>query len=175
MLNSFQLRSARSVTGIGVREVASYLGVSRGSISNWENQSAFKILTNKAITPDGLEFFFAQYHITFPDQYSIKLNIEDTIPSGQTEGITRFQLRAARAALNLTQEQLANYLQLQRPEISYLEEHRNAFFLEHNKRSMDCKRIKLFFEQKGINFINNFSVTLNPTSFQDVEILQKSI
>ena len=51
MLKSFQLRVARSVTGIEVREVALYLGISRTIISRWENKPVLEKVKRKSIIP----------------------------------------------------------------------------------------------------------------------------
>ena len=74
MLKTFQLRVARSVTGIEVREVALYLGISRTIISRWEKQPLLDFIKTKKVSPESLLFFFKQHGVLFPDEYSVKFN-----------------------------------------------------------------------------------------------------
>lgn len=57
MLKTFQLRAARSVTGIEVREVALYLGISRTIISRWEKSPPLDYIKTKKVSPESLLFF----------------------------------------------------------------------------------------------------------------------
>ena len=63
MLKSFQLRVARSVTGIEVREVALYLGISRTIISRWENKPILDYIKTKKVSLESLFFFFKHIFI----------------------------------------------------------------------------------------------------------------
>ena len=48
MLKAFQIRAARSVTGIGVRDIGLYLKVSRTIISRWEQQMPLSEIKSNA-------------------------------------------------------------------------------------------------------------------------------
>ena len=66
MLRSFQLKAARSVTGIEVREIALYLGVSRTIISRWEKQPALNFIKTKKASPQSLFSFLNNIKLVFP-------------------------------------------------------------------------------------------------------------
>ena len=57
MLRTFQLKAARSVTGIEVREITLYLGISRTMISKWEKQTILSLIKTKKASPESLVFF----------------------------------------------------------------------------------------------------------------------
>lgn len=158
MITTFQLRSARSVTGVRLDELTTYLGVSKAAISRWENQDTFKTISTKNAKLGSIIFFFEQYNIFFPDENSIQLGKNLTI--ADNFHLTRFQLRAARSALGLTQEHLANELKVQKSVVNYLEIQRNDCLLNTTKKEINDLMFKDFFEQKGIVFSNNFKVFL---------------
>jgi transcriptional regulator with XRE-family HTH domain len=168
MLYSFQLRSARSVIGIGVRDLGAYLGISRTTISKWENQDAFHLIRSKNANLETLNFFFGQYNIIFPDSNSVAFKKHDKIDTASLETLTRFQFRASRAALNLTQEQLGEYTNIQYSDISYLERLPNEYDLSQNKKGINYSPIKKFFKERGIIFKDFFSITLDQNNFQDI-------
>jgi transcriptional regulator with XRE-family HTH domain len=159
MIKPFQLRAARSVTGITVREVGLYLGVSRTTVSNWEQQNAFSDMYSKTANLKSLFFFFKQHNIIFPSFSSIELNTKSEYKN--TPHLTRFQLRASRAALNLTQHNLADLSGVPREIINYLEKHKNEMFLNETNKNFNDIEIRKFFETNNIEFIKNYSISLN--------------
>jgi DNA-binding XRE family transcriptional regulator len=158
MLKSFQLRVARSVTGIEVREVALYLGISRTIISRWEKQNPLDNIKTKKVSPQALVFFFKQHHVLFPDEYTVQFNPQ--LELEKSTHLSRFQLRASRAALGLTQEELAKLTDIPKSVINYLETQSNETLLNSTKKEIDDFIFKNFFQTKGLLFPDNFTICL---------------
>ena len=72
--------------------------------------------------------------------------------------MTRFQLKAARIAINLTQESLSSYLKISSSTLSLLESLKNDEYIEISK--IDTYALKRFFKHIGIIFPNDLSVAL---------------
>lgn len=161
MLKTFQLRVARSVTGLEVREVALYLGISRTIISRWEKQPFLDNIRTKKASPESLLFFFKQHGIVFPDEYSVKFN--SLLNSFNSIHLTRFQLRASRAALGLTQEELAKLTNIPKSVINYLEIQNNETLLNTTKKDIDDLIFKKFFQTKGLLFPDSFTISFTKT------------
>lgn len=162
-MKAFQLRAARSVTGIGVREIALYLGVSGTIVSRWDNMFAFKVIKSKITNPNALIFFFKQHNISFPSDYSISYtpnNIEiEEIKNASY--LTRFQLRASRSILKLSQRELAELTNTNSNIINYLETLDNKEFINNTAKDIDTTIYKSYFEEKGFLFPDHFTVVLN--------------
>jgi transcriptional regulator with XRE-family HTH domain len=158
MLKTFQLRVARSVTGIEVREVALYLGISRTIISRWEQGSPFNDIKTKKISLQSLAFFFKQHHVLFPDEYTVRLN--SPLISLNSNHLTRFQLRASRAALKLTQEELAKLTNMPKSVINYLETQKNETLLHTTNKEVNDLILKQFFQDNGLLFPDNFTISM---------------
>lgn len=165
MLKIFQLRVARSVTGIEVRELALYLGVSRTIISRWEKGSPLECIKTNKVSPKSLAFFFKQHNILFPDEYTVKL--KSIINNLESNHLTRFQLRAARASLKLTQEELAKLTDIPKSIINYLETQSNETLLHTTNKEIDDLILKNFFQNKGLIFPDNYTISfVNTTETQ---------
>ena len=162
-MKAFQLRAARSVTGIGVKEIALYLGVSGTIVSRWDNMSPLKTIKSKVTNPKALIFFFKQHKILFLTENSISLDIDNL---NTTEYLSRFQLRASRAILGLSQRELAEATKTSQGIINYLESLDNTYFINNTSKDIDTTIYKLYFEENGIIFPDNYSVTLKPNFSQ---------
>lgn len=156
MLKTFQLKAARSVTGIEVREIGLYLGISRTIVSRWERQEPHEKIRSNKVQPERLIFFFQQHKISFPDERSLSLMLDKPV---KTKHMNRFQLRAARSCLGLTQDELAKEIGVSRSLINYLETQKNEVFLNQTKKAVSDLEIKGFFESKNILFPNSNIVT----------------
>jgi DNA-binding XRE family transcriptional regulator len=159
LISTLQLKAGRAVLGIGVREIGSYVGVSGAAISLWENNKGHN---NLKITPERnllLIHFFQNRGIFFPDKKSISL-ISDSnrYNSNSLIVLTRFQLKAARAMLNLTQLELANYIGVSRELITRAERLNNADFIRPKETEVVSK-IRKWFEEHKIHFIDNLSLS----------------
>jgi transcriptional regulator with XRE-family HTH domain len=156
-IKRFQLRAGRSVLGIGVREIGECLGLSGAAISLWEHKD---IEENLKTTDDNiilLRKFFEQREVFFSDERTISLN--PTLVNQSTgDVLTRFQLRAGRAILNLSQSELADYLGVSTQLITRAERLNNKDFIRPKEQGVVLK-IKSWFESNGIYFTNNLSLS----------------
>ena len=76
--------------------------------------------------------------------------------------LTRFHLRAARAALSLTQSKLAALTNIPRSSINYLETQDNFTFLNTTNKNIDDIALKEFFQKLGLSFPDNLSICIMP-------------
>ena len=83
-----------------------------------------------------------------------------------TEYLSRFQLRASRAILGLSQRELAEATKTSQGIINYLESLDNTYFINNTSKDIDTTIYKLYFEENGIIFPDNYSVTLKPNFSQ---------
>lgn len=156
MFKSFQLRVARSVTGVEVREIALYLGISHTIISRWEKQDSLSYIRTKKVSPEALVFFFKQHNILFPDENSVRFNSQSQFE--KSDHLSRFQLRASRAALKITQEELSRLLNIPKATINYLEIQSNEVLINSTKKEIEDLIFKDFFQNKGISFPDKFTI-----------------
>lgn len=163
MIKIFQLKSARSVIGVEVRELALYLGVSRTIVSRWENQKPLESIKTKKASPESLVFFFRQHNIVFPDDNTVCFDSKEDKECSTL--LTRFQFRAARSILNLTQEDLANATNSSRKIVNYLETFDNEALLLTKNKEIDISAFRKFFEHKGIKFPYSLSVCVDRSFF----------
>jgi len=157
-MKTFQLRVARYVTGVEMRELGLYLNISRTIISRWENQKPLDEIKSKKISASSLVFFFKQHGVLFPNDNTVTLDTKQA--SLQSEHLTRFQLRAARVALSLSQEELANLTNTPKTLINYLEIQKNEIFLNTTNKNVDDLIFKNFFSKNGILFPDSYSICL---------------
>ena len=157
MITSFQLRASRSVLGFGVREVGEVINVSRTTISTWERQSAFQIISAKKKDVAPLSLFFNKNGIIFPDKQTLSLVTD--LPK-HLNRLTRFQIRASRAVLGLTLNELASFINIPMQIIAYLESKKNDTYINSTPKEFDEAIIRDFFEQQSIRFLNDFSISL---------------
>jgi DNA-binding XRE family transcriptional regulator len=160
MITSFQLRASRSVLGLGVREVGKVIDVSRTTISTWERQPALHILSSKKKDISPLSLFFNKMGLTFPNKNT--LSLVTNLPKNFNH-LTRFQLRASRATLGLTLNELATLLNMQIQTIAYLESKNNETYINSVPRDFSEKKIKEFFKQHSIIYPDDFSISLLKT------------
>ena len=161
MLTAFQLRVARDILGLGLREFGQYLNVSRTTVFKWEHQPNLSWIHNVTKVKNVMlvKPFFEENGIVFPNEHTISLK-SDIVPTPSTGALTRFQLRGARTAAHLTQEKLSEYLMIPRIVLNYLERQKNLTYLNTTPKKVDELLIKNIFEGYGIDFPNDFSISL---------------
>lgn len=156
ILKTFQLRAARAVANIKLQEIGNALGLTKAAISKWEHKSNFASLKTSHENILILKKMFEKYNIFFPDINSIALN--EFIGEQKPEGLTRFQLKAARAILNISQEQLAQYLSLSKQTIRRAElPKKNRYIRPSNPETPAM--LKNFFGSKNIIFKDNNTIS----------------
>lgn len=152
-----QLRAARQLLGIGVRELGALLKVSKSTISTAEANSTrdFYFKYSAALID-----FFETKNITFPTEFSIRYNptenLQEQVKDSELK-LTKFQLRTARYILNISQLELANILGFSRSLISHAELLNNTAFINFSNPENIIK-LKVFFLQQNIEFIDPFYI-----------------
>ena len=156
-ITNLQLRVARLVLGIGVREIGMQLGVSGAAICQWENKNIFHLSHQRSSL---LIHYFHQRKIIFPAENSIAFisNLNKSNTNTTNTQLTRFQLRAARNALNLTQIELAKSIGVYTHIIEKNENLDNEEYIRSEKKDILIK-IKNWFEEHNIKVNNDFSVS----------------
>lgn len=154
-LKTFQLRAARVVAGIELKEIGNVLGLTKAAISLWEHKDDFAPLTTSQENILILKEIFARHNIFFPDENSISLN--EIIEYRKPEGLTRFQLKASRAILNISQEMLAQSINILKDVIARAELLKNHEYIRPLNKKLPST-LKLWFENKNIIFNDNLTV-----------------
>ena len=157
ILNAFQLRSARSALNVGVREIGSIIEVSRTTISVWENQKNFELIKTSQHNNNTLITFFKERGINFPSEKSISLDIDSHNKSGL---LSRFQIRVARVAMNLTQDELSKFIKIPLLLLNYLEKQQNSVYISSTPKPINEYALRSFFERNGIRFPEDFCIYL---------------
>lgn len=150
-----QLRTARQLLNIGVREIAAILKVSKSTVCKAEanNTRDFYHKYNAALLD-----YFKKNHIIFPTEFSIRYdsrdNLHKNIQTSETEIIlTRFQLKTARCILNITQLELANLTGISKSQISRAEILHNSDIVKFSNMH-NAVILKNFFIKQNIEFID---------------------
>jgi DNA-binding XRE family transcriptional regulator len=157
-INYLQLRAARSVLNLGVREIGSIIGVSRMTISKLENNKAtLEHLKHGESRNNTLIWFFKKKNIIFPNNYTI-CNSSIINEDLKTHTLTRFQLRSARAIIGIDRKTFRDMIGVEKGILEYAESYNNQEYI--NPRDNDTnQRIKDKFSQYGIQFLGKNTVT----------------
>lgn len=158
-ITALQLKVARNILDLGVRDIASLLHVSKTTISKVElNKTRDFLLKHNA----ALIHFFSCNNINFPNPFSIQYKPHNIINTKTENIVTRFQLKGARCILNISQADLAKVLNINRSVIIEAEKYKNEehltlfgkqkeleilqFFKDHNIILYD--QLSLFFRKR---------------------------
>ena len=158
-INYIQLRAARHVLNLGVRDLAKVLKVSKATISKTELGKTRDFLYKHSAAL--IDFFFI-HNITFPNEYCIRYHPTvsvDVLNIVDDNGlfISRFQLRAARHILNISQEELAERINIKKTIITTAELlQNNEYVLTNNIPAATC--LKTFFKLNNIEFSDKSSI-----------------
>lgn len=156
MLTTLQLRVSRSILDLGIRDIGSLLNTSRTTVYIWENKPNLSYINIKPDDLNCLKYFFEKKNIFFPDERTINLYQKTLIPINKNT-LTRFQLKAARIALRLSQSELANYIGVLQQVIARAEILDNKEFVRIKNKEAIAKLLK-FFQSNGVYFPNNLSI-----------------
>ncbi|MGI4775431.1 MAG: hypothetical protein ACRYE9_00620 [Janthinobacterium lividum] len=158
ILNAFQLRAARVTAGVSLSAIGNLLGFTKAAVSLWEHQNNLTQIRTSNDNVTVIKEFFAQHSIFFPDANSIGLKAG--LIGKKRAGLTRFQLRAARAILHMSQEELAALINIpryiiQKAELAML----NRYV--HTLPPIESLPLQLrnFFEERNFIFCNDFIVS----------------
>lgn len=152
-MSSNQLRIARNIVDLGVREMASVLKVSKATISKAELGKTRDFLHkhNAALTD-----FFYKNHLSFPSSCFVKFVKPLPQFANNPQKITRFQLKSARCLLNISQNELGKAIGCDKGVINRAEGRANEEFA-FDKKETSVALIE-FFKQHGIDFPDNLSI-----------------
>jgi len=158
MLTGFQLKAALGVLKIKVTELSKLIDIHRFTISKLAKTPNTQYLKCHSQTLVLLEKFFKENGILFLDNFSISLKIEKpiTIKKGR---LTIFQLRAARAALNLSFVQFSKLTSLSRATLCNLEQGSISDYVKND--FVDTEVLKQFFIKESLSFPNDFTVRVD--------------
>jgi DNA-binding XRE family transcriptional regulator len=160
MLTGFQLRAAKETLGLTSKDIATSIGVHYGTIIRLCGTSNLDYLSCSVKTSSLLRNFFEEkdYIFKYGNCISLKNDFKYTINPNSNKKLTRFQLKAARIATTLTQEELSYYLKVSSSTLSLLENLNNMDYIESSK--INIQTLKKFFELIGISFPDNLSICL---------------
>jgi DNA-binding XRE family transcriptional regulator len=161
MITGFQLKAAKAVLDVTAKEIAEEIKMHPATIVRLCSTKNLAYLPCSAKNVAALITFFKVRGISFNEEYmanSIALKGTLSNSAYSTEKMTRFQLKAARIATNLTQESLSSYLKISSSSLSLLEKLKNNEYIEASK--IDIYTLKRFFEHLGIAFPHDLSVAL---------------
>jgi len=152
-----QLRAARHVLNLGVRDIAKILKVSKATISKTELGKTRDFLYKHSAA---LLEFFERHNIFFPNEYFIRYHVNQEIIENiqkYDSGLTRFQLRAARYILNITQNKLAELINIDKGIITRAEQLQNTDFINPQDHLI-VLRLKNLFQEHNVEFPDQLSV-----------------
>jgi DNA-binding XRE family transcriptional regulator len=162
MLTGFQLRAARAVLDLFNKDLAQKLGLHHSTLVRLEeNTPNLSYLKCNLRTLVLLTNYFESQQIIFSHKNNITLKIEKSILADDSENsnLTRFQLKAVRIGMRLTQKELGEYIGFPQSTLSELESNnKNYEFLKYSEET--AKLIKSFFTANGIVFADSYSVML---------------
>jgi predicted transcriptional regulator len=152
-----QLKAARNVLNLGIRDIAILLKVSKDTINKAELGKTRDFFNKHSAS---LINFFERNQITFPTEYSIRFhphkNFNQHSPTKQ-EYLTRFQLKTSRSIISLNQSELAKATLVTKGVITRLEQLSNEVFI-NPKNLLVTTRLLFLFQQHNIEFPDPFYV-----------------
>lgn len=158
MLTGFQFRAAKSLLEYTFKDISDVIGVHEGTLVRFGHTKNLEYIRGFSQNIIAIKSFFENQNIIFPQDHtvSIKNNLYITAPN--VDYLTRFQLKVARTATGLTQDELSVYVKLSSSSISLLERKSNTEYIESSKIQISI--LRKFFEHLGIRFLNDLTVTL---------------
>ena len=165
MITGFQLKAAKAVLGLTAKDIAGSIGVHPGTITRLCDTKNLEYLKCSVKNLVLIKKFFEKNNILFPNEKTISLYRE--IKNINSEKLTRFQLKAARIATGMTQEELGFHIKISSSMLSILENLENDQYIDPSK--INTNILKKFFEHLGIFFPDDFTVTIE----KDSQILAK--
>jgi len=157
MLTGFQLRAAIATSGFTAKHIAKQIGVHEGTIGRLCETKNLEYLSCNVRNMIRIKTFFENKGINFSPEHTISLCSSKEIIYNPDK-LTRFQLKAARIATSLTQEELSFYIKVSSSTLSLAENLNNYEYVELPK--INIPALKRFFEHIGIAFPHSLTVSL---------------
>ena len=159
ILTGFQLRAAKISLNLDYNTLCNYSGVSRVTLGRLINTTDnFEEIKCSAQDAYKLYTCFCEMNLNFPNNYTISKNYKiEQKPT--SNNLTKFQFIVARAALHLSQRDLATHITGVTRNLFQKFENKedHSYFMS---KKISAKDIVLFFTEKGIAFPNNKSVQI---------------
>lgn len=152
-----QLRAARNILNLGVRDIGLLLKVSKDTINKAELGKTRDFFHKNSA---GLIDYFERHNIIFPTEYSIRYQLSKTdiqIIHPDKNELSRFQLKTARLVLSINQSDLAKEVSVAKRVITRLEQLPNEALINPRDHGV-VLRLKNFFELHNIEFPDPFYV-----------------
>lgn len=156
-ITSTQLKAARNILNLGIRDIGLLLKVSKDTINKAELGKTRDFFSKHSAS---LTHFFERNHITFPTEHSIRFHPSENyihLSYQKNECLTRFQLKASRLILSLNQSELAQAALVTKGVITRLEQLPNEVFV-NPKNLLVITRLLSIFQQHNIDFPDPFYV-----------------
>ena len=156
LLTDLQLRAARQVLNIGVRDIAKLLKTSKSTISKAEQGKTRDFFFKHSAA---LIDFFKKNNILFPNNHTICLAYPIEINSHANKSIklTRFQLKSARCIMNLSQLNFSKLVGIDKGVLSRAELLDNIQFINPSDKTI-INKIKDVFTEQNVEFPNPYSI-----------------
>ena len=154
MLTGFQLKSAKVALGYTALHISEAIGIHQSTITRLCLTENHKYLACSVRTMALLEKFFEHENVEFLDRNSIAWKGRKV----QTNKITRFQLRTARIAADITQEELSFHLKISSSTLSLLEQLDNEECVKMSELNLIA--LRKYFEIIGVTFPDSLTVKL---------------
>jgi transcriptional regulator with XRE-family HTH domain len=151
-----QLRVARQILNLGVRDIAKVLRVSKDTVNKAELRKSRDFFHK--YSPALLEFFKLN-GILFPSDHYISYNLDniDKKEPQPDNTLTRFQLRAARCIMGAKQYEISEFISIDASIISRAERLRNTDYITTRDKSI-IPKLKSLFSKHHISFPTSTSV-----------------
>lgn len=160
-LTDYQLRVARGVLKLGVRDIGNILQLSRTTVSKLESGKVlFQNLKFSIRRSSLLIEFFKSNNIIFPDHTSIELipsSIAKLKYSNIDNMLTAFHIKGGKCILNITRNELSQKINISNTILSRIEKLPNESPL-NLKDDLINEQIRTFFNKEKITFPTSFSI-----------------
>lgn len=157
MLTGFQLKASIGALNLRITELSKLIEVNRFTITKLVKTPLTEYIQCHTKTLLSLEGFFKENNILFLDNFSVTLNIEK--PTLPTKKLTVFQLRAARASLDLTLVEFGKLVNFAPSTLSTLEQ---GAIMDYAKTNfIDTDVLKQFFIEKSLSFPDDFTIRVD--------------
>ena len=142
IINNIQLRVARTVLKLGVRDIAKMLNADKSTIykAEFNIHKSFLLKHNTAL----IEFFKSK-NIIFPDQYSVQYSCPNNEDLSNDTLTTSFQLRVARCITDISAKKIGKALGL------------TTRFVGRNEKLPKCQAFKAE-DKEHIDKLNDFFI-----------------
>ena len=158
MLTGFQLKAARGALKIPITKLAITIAINRMTLIKLEKTLDDQLIKCHTDTLFALENFFKTNSILFLDRNSVSLNIDRSIFRSRKK-LTVFQLRASRAVVNMSLNELSNTTGIKINTLFAYEQSSITDWIAID--DSNHKKLEDFYKSKMIFYPEDFTICLN--------------